>query len=647
MACWQTGTDVRVTGCTRTEGLSDPILSPGRAILTGEMFSVKGHFSARMKLRYALVFSAGVLITGLNTTGAWGTSSEVTVGVLAHRGDETCFQMWEPTIRYLGDEIAGHGFQLVPLGLNEMSDAVAQGKVNFVLTNPGSYVELERWFGVTRIVTLKNLRHGKPYTSFGAVIFTRADRDDIRELSDLRNKSFGAVSEAAFGGFQMAWRELRQIGIDPYRYFSELRFLAFPQDDIVLSVRDRVIDAGTVRTDTLERMAAEGQIRLEDFRILNGQTSEDFPFAHSTRLYPEWVFAKAKATPDELGKAVAIALMKMPEKHPAALAGRYAGWTVPLNYQPVHELFRYLGIGPYRQSGRIPVLDVLKQYWYWLALVVATIILTMLHSVLVKRQVKFRTHELSQMNRSLGNEVIERKRAEQEARTLLEEKRFLAQKCMAVQEDERRHLARELHDELGQCITAIQADAESIQKLAARCDARLVASAGAIQSVSSRVYEVVHSIMERLRPSVLDHLGLVEALNEAVGEWQARQPDTTYTLTTKGSFAGLGERVNISIYRIVQECLTNIAKHAMARHVEIRLATVESGSHEWVRLEVQDDGVGMPPPAQRRGLGLIGIRERVEALDGDFDLSTRPRAGTKISVTLPLERTAEVAQSLQ
>ena len=85
----------------------------------------------------------------------------------------------------------------------------------------------------------------------------------------------------------------------------------------------------------------------------------------------------------------------------------------------------------------------------------------------------------------------------------------------------------------------------------------------------------------------------------------------------------------------------------MARHVEIRLSTVESGSHEWVRLDVQDDGVGMPPPAQRRGLGLIGIRERVEALDGDFDLSTRPRAGTKISVTLPLERTAEVAQSLQ
>jgi two-component system sensor histidine kinase TtrS len=600
-----------------------------------------------MKPTCALVFAAGVFLAGLTAAGARSAPSEITVGVLAHRGADVCVQMWEPTIRYLDGEIPEYEFQLAPLGLDEMSDAVAHHKVDFVLTNPGNYVELERRFGVTRIVTLKNLRHGKPYTSFGAVIFTRADRDDIRELANLKNKSFGAVSEAAFGGFQMAWRELRENGIDPYRDFSELRFLAFPQDDIVLSVRDGTIDAGTVRTDILERMAAEGRIRLEDFRILNAHTSEDFPFALSTRLYPEWVFAKTKASPDALGKAVAIALMKMPEQHPAALAGRYAGWTVPLSYQPVHELFRYLGLGPYRQTGRIPVLEVLKQYWHWLALVVATIMLTMLHSVLVKRQVKLRTHELSQMNLSLGKEVLERKRAEQEARMLLDEKRFLAQKCMAVQEQERRHLARELHDELGQCITAIQADAESIQKLAQTCDVRVVASAGAIQNVSSRVYEVVHSIMERLRPSVLDHLGLAEALNEAVGAWQTRQPHTSYTLTTEGSFTALGEEVNISIYRIVQECLTNIAKHAMARHVQIRLATFARGSRAWIRLEVEDDGVGMTTPTLRRGLGLIGIRERVEALDGEFDLATRANAGTKVSVTMPLEPTAQAAESLR
>jgi len=545
--------------------------------------------------------------------------------------------MWGPTIEYLNEAIRDTEFRLAPLDLDEMSSAVRQGKVDFVLTNPGNYVELERWFGITRIATLKNLRHGKPSTAFGAVIFTNADRADIRELSDLRNKSFGAVSEAAFGGFQMAWREFKSAGLDPYRHFSELRFYDFPQDNIVLAVRNGNIDAGTVRTDVLERMASDGRIRLEDFRILNAQQSEDFPFAHSTRLYPEWAFAKARRTPDRLGKAVAVALMKMPENSPAALAGNYSGWTVPLNYQPVHELFRDLEIGPYRKPERLSALQIARQYWHWLALIVATILLMVLHNVSVNRQVKLRTRELWQTNLALEKEVTERKRAEEEARTLLAEKRFLAQKCMAVQEDERRHLARELHDELGQCITAIQADAETIQELSRNCDGRLVASAGAIQSVSGRIYEVVHSIMERLRPSILDNMGLVETLKEEIGVWQTRQPDTIYSIHTNADLEQLGERVNISIYRIVQECLTNIAKHAMATDVNIELAVIDN--EQQLQLTVSDDGVGMTPQAVARGLGLIGIRERVEALDGKFDLSSSPGTGTRITVTVPLSET--------
>lgn len=500
-----------------------------------------------------------------------------TVGILAYRGDQSCLDRWGPTIRYLNEEVGDAEFRLRPLDLDEMSAALERGELHFVLTNPGNYVELERRFGITRIATLKNLRQGESYTAFGAVIFTRADRRDIHDLSDLRQKSFGAVSPAAFGGFQMAWRELKTVGIDPHRHFSVLRFLEFPQDDIVLAVRDGELDAGTVRTDVLERMAGEGQIRLEEFRILNPRKAEDFPFAHSTRLYPEWAFSRTRGTPDSLAKAVAIALLKMPADSPAARAGSYAGWTVPLNYQPVHELFIDLGIGPYQRSERFTALDIARRYWYWMAITLAVVIFTVLHNVFVKRQVKRRTAELRATNLALANEVNERKRAEQEARTLLSEKRFLAQKCMAVQEDERRHLARELHDELGQCITAIQADAETIQELSNQGDARLLASAEAIQSVSSRIYEVVHAIMKRLRPSMLDDLGLVETLNEEIAAWKARHPDTHYCLTTRGDLGQLGERVNISLYRIVQECLTNIAKHAAASR-----STMTTPSGRWL-----------------------------------------------------------------
>jgi two-component system sensor histidine kinase TtrS len=576
------------------------------------------------------------LLAGSPAVGARDTVNDVVIGVLAHRGDAACIRKWTPTIDYLDEAIPGSDFRLLPLDLQEMSVALEQNALDFILTNPGNYVDLERKFGISRITTLKNLNFGNPYTVFGAVIFTRADRGDIRELQDLEGRSFGAVSANAFGGFQMAWRELKQAGIDPYSDLSRLAFFDFPQDDIVLAVRDGRIDAGTVRAETLERMISDGRVERTDFTILNALTEDGYPFAHSTRLYPEWAFAKAKRTSGALAKSVAIALMNMPADHPAMIAGDYAGWTVPLNYQPVHELFMELGIGPYQLSGMSAFRDLLARYWHWLLLLLAAVVFSATHSILVKRQVKLRTRELWQTNRALETEVAERKKAEEDARTLLEEKRYLAQKCMAVQEEERRYLARELHDELGQCITAIQADAAIIQDLSGACDSRLKASAGAILGVSSRIYEVVHSLMLRYRPGVLDDLGLVETIRDEINGWQARQPDTVYTLNFTGDLDALGEELNICVYRIIQESLTNIAKYARASSVHIDIALTPAGSTRQLRVEVQDNGAGFDPGEIVGGFGLVGMRERVEARQGIFTLTTSPGNGTRIKVDLPL-----------
>jgi two-component system, LuxR family, sensor histidine kinase TtrS len=595
-----------------------------------------------MKRASFLLLLFAVLLEGLSISFAQAAGNEVVIGVLAHRGDQAAISKWTPTIDYLNEEIPGSEFRLQPLDLNEMSAALAQGELDFILTNPGNYVDLERKFGVSRISTLKNLHFGMSYTLFGAVIFCRADREDIQVLGDLEDKSFGAVSADAFGGFQMAWRELEEAGIDPYRNLSRLQFFDFPQDDIVFAVHDGLIDAGTVRAETLERMIIDGRFKRDDFRVLNALGANDYPFPHSTRLYPEWAFAKVKRTPGALAKSVAIALMRMPAGHPASVAGDYAGWTVPLNYQPVHELFRELGIGPYQRSGLSTYRELLKRYWYWLVLLTAAVLFSVVHNVLVKRQVKLRTQELSQTNRALETEVVVRKKAEDDARTLLEEKRFLAQKCMAVQEEERRYLARELHDELGQCITAIQADAAIIQDLSG-ADSRLKASASAIQGVSSRIYEVVHSLMLRYRPGVLDDLGLTETIRDEVNAWQARQPDTVYTLNFSGDLDTLGEDLNICVYRIIQECLTNIAKYARASSVHINIAATNAGRARQLRIEVQDNGVGFDPRATGGGFGLVGMRERVEALQGEFTLTSMPGSGTQIKVVLPLNGTGEGA----
>jgi two-component system sensor histidine kinase TtrS len=569
---------------------------------------------------------------------AWqsAVAQQVSVGVLAHRGVDTAIEVWSPTISYLAEQITGREFRLLPLDLHEMSAALERDELDFILTNPGNYVELEAGFGITRIATLKNLRHGKPSKTFGAVIFTRNGRDDIHALSDLRGKTFGAVDEGAFGGFQMAWRELKESGMNPFSDFSDLRFSGFPQDNIVFDVRDGKVDAGTVRTDILEGLAGQGVIELTDFRILNPQTSVDFPFLHSTRLYPEWAFAKARGTPEGLASEVVVALLQMPADNPAARAGDYAGWTVPLNYQPVHDLFMQLGIGPYARSARFTLMDVVTRYWYWFALMLFMILFSMSFNILVKRQVVRRTAELTK-------EIVERKRAEEESRDLLGENRVLIQRSLAIQEGERRHLARELHDELGQCITAIQADAKIISERAPACDSHIATSATAIERVASHIYEVVHSMMQRLRPGMLDDLGLVDTLKEEVEAWRGRQPDTVYELAVDGELSDLGEEINITLYRIVQECLTNIAKYARAHHVMIGLAVADTmpdaandGQGHGVRLVIQDDGVGMDTAKRGTGLGLIGMRERVEGLNGRLSLRSQLGEGVEITVYLPL-----------
>ncbi|MDY7020637.1 MAG: PhnD/SsuA/transferrin family substrate-binding protein, partial [Cyanobacteriota bacterium] len=293
-------------------------------------------------------------------------SQTIRVGVMAIRGVEATQKKWQPTLDYLSEKIPGYTFKFVPLEFDTIEDLVANQQVDFVLPNPGMYVELEWVYGARRIATLQNLRLGESYTQFGAVIFRRADRDDIQDLKDLKNQTFMAVNEIAFGGWQMAWETLKEAGVDPYRQFKDLQF-GGSHDAVVYAVRDGVVDAGTVRTDTLERMELEGKINREDFVILNQQNQDQFPFALSTKLYPEWPFAVMPHTPVPLAEQVAIALMDMPSTDPAARTGRYEGWTIPANYQACHETLRNLRVRPYENWGKVSLQQVLYQYRYWLA----------------------------------------------------------------------------------------------------------------------------------------------------------------------------------------------------------------------------------------------------------------------------------------
>ena len=325
-------------------------------------------------------------LLGIQAYGAATATTESTtirIGILAHRADSV--RMWTPTAEYLTKAIPGTRFTIVPYDNHTLGPAVERGEMDFVITNTGSYIGLEASYGVTRMLTLRSLILEQPHTAFGSVMFTRANRADILELKDLKNKSFMAVDREAFGGFLMGWLVLKEAGINPFSDFSRLTFAGLPQEKIVYAVQRGDVDAGIVRTGVLEDLARQGHTRMDDFRILNPQSVPGFPFVLSTRLYPEWPFAKARHTSESLARKVAAALLVLPEDSTAAGATESAGWTVPLEYTPVHELYKTLRVGPYRDHGKVTPADVFKHYWHWLMAILSALIFLTVVSIYISR----------------------------------------------------------------------------------------------------------------------------------------------------------------------------------------------------------------------------------------------------------------------
>lgn len=240
-------------------------------------------------------------------------------------------------------------------------------------------------------------------------------------------------------------------------------------------------------------------------------------------------------------------------------------------------------------------------------------------------------------------DITKRKQAEEKKQELLEQNRHLTQCLFGLQEAERRHLAQELHDELGQWLTAIQADAQLISNVTAQPDSQLHSSARAVLSNTNEVQKCVRDMIHQLRPSLLDELGLKESLREHVTQWQSQHTGTKCNISCNGDLDELGETLNITLYRIVQESLTNIAKHAQATNVLINLESVKnSHSPATLMLTIQDDGKGMDVDKNYLGMGLPGMRERVLAAGGEFNIQSSPEKGMRIEVCLPVTQQENV-----
>jgi len=227
----------------------------------------------------------------------------------------------------------------------------------------------------------------------------------------------------------------------------------------------------------------------------------------------------------------------------------------------------------------------------------------------------------------------------EELQQQLQENQRLTHRILDIQERERRHLAQELHDELGQCLTAIRTDARMLLQDHPDSGDSVNHHAESIDAIARHIYDVTYDLMRALRPTLLDDLGLVDAVRELVRSQHLERQGVQLELTLKGALNDMEERLNINLYRMIQEALTNIQRHAGCTEAHIRLQRTDADEpSDRLELDVSDNGCGFDTAIiSRKGrFGVLGMQARAKALGGELIIDSQPGGGTRLRLRIPL-----------
>ena len=360
------------------------------------------------KLVHRLIAAACLLGVVLPLSAA----ETVRIGVLAFRPKPQTLAQWQPLAGVLQRAMPERHFVVEALDYPELEAAISRGELDFVLTNPGHYVLLAHRNGLSApLATLISNESGQPLSDFGGVIFSLAQRADLRTLADLRGKTLSTIGTESLGGYQMQAYELARIGI---RLPQDAKALTtgMPHDQAVAAVLAGRADAGFVRSGVLESMVREGRLDLSRLKILNRQDKPDFPLQVSTRLYPEWPFASLPNSDKDLARRVAAALFVLEKNAAATQAMGIQGFTVPADYRPVEDLLRELRQPPFEAAPAFTLQDVSARYqWQIFAGLIGggLILLLGIRLLLINRRLaaaRARDHLLVSALEAVGNGVV-------------------------------------------------------------------------------------------------------------------------------------------------------------------------------------------------------------------------------------------------
>lgn len=297
------------------------------------------------------------------------------LGILAFRPKEQAIQQWQPFATYLQNAI-GKPIALHIYNYPEFTQAVANHEVDIILTNPGHYIVLKHKFKLSApLVTQISQKEHVILTQFAGVMFARKD-SPISTLRDMEDKHIAVTNTNSLGGYQMQAYELALHNIYPKD--MHLLITGMPHDKVIQAVLSSEADVGFVRTNVLEDMVHEGKLNISDIKIINEQKNPNFPFLHSTRLYPEWPLVVVPSFDEHIARALTVALLALPSQSDVAKSAQIYGFTVPADYKGVEDALRMLRVAPFEEAPKFTLGDFWVRYFKHITLILVGFLLFVL-----------------------------------------------------------------------------------------------------------------------------------------------------------------------------------------------------------------------------------------------------------------------------